>query len=545
MNSDFNLVDEWHGYNLFTSDQPLQQLLAHFDAFDAADLTDFGKEVGSAQRYESAALANQHGPLLVPFDRRGRRINQVDFHPAWHAWLDLARRAGLHCEPFDAAGMPGRWLNWAVKFYLHAQIEGGSQCPVAMTLGAIPILQREASLWSQLREKLLSRQHDPDDTPLSHKRSAWLGMGMTEKQGGSDVRLNETSAHPLAAEGRGEYYRLNGHKWFFSVPTADAHLVVARLPDQALGCFFVPRWKDSGARNGVEVQRLKRKVGNVSNASSEVLFNNAEGVLVGEPGKGVKTIIEMANYTRLTCALSSAGMMRQALVQALYFTERRFAFGARLIEQPLMQAVLLDLALESAGATVFALQLAYQYELDSPLARAWQRIMTPVAKFWICKRAVAFTGEAMEVLGGNGYVADGVVGRLFQDAPVNSIWEGAGNVMCLDVLRAIQREPQLWVCLLEDLQQQAGDDPIFQPALNQLQALVTADSEALPGQSRQWVSVLARITQAVLLRGLAPPEVSAAFIRYRLAQAGSGVMGGLDPALVDASAILAWSRACA
>jgi len=533
-----NQFDEYQGHNLYTSDAALQEAVRRLGGTEMS-LIEQGAELGSTKSYQLAEDANRHLPELKTFDSRGRRIDVVEFHPAWHHWLALSRAHGLHASPF-AESHDGRWAEWAARFYMHAQIESGSECPTSMTLGAIPLLQREPALWQQIGAKLLTRSYDPQDVPIPAKQALWIGMGMTEKQGGSDVRSNQTTATPLGAGGRGGEYVLRGHKWFFSAPMCDAHLVVARTPEDGLACFYVPRWRPDGSKNPVQIQRLKNKVGNKSNSSSEVEFQDAWGVLMGEPGRGIPTIIEMATYTRLTCSLSSAGFMRQALVQAIAYARRRHAFGRTLAEQPLMRAVLADLSLESEAAVALSMRLVQAYARpNNEVEQAWQRIMTPVAKFWVCKRAIEFTGETMEVFGGNGYVDDGIMARLYREAPVNSIWEGSGNVMCLDVMRAIARMPQLAVVLLDDLAQLAGDDDALRAETQSLLDLMQADPAQLEGMGRAFTARLAILAQGCLLRRHAPSAVADAFVGTRLGQHWGGVVGLLTPHQWDTQAILA------
>jgi putative acyl-CoA dehydrogenase len=377
-----------------------------------------------------------------------------------------------------------------------------------------------------------------------------VGMGMTEKQGGSDVRSNQTLATPDGAGGRGAGYRLVGHKWFFSVPQADAHLVLARTArEEGLSCFYVPRFAPDGSKNPVQIQRLKDKLGNRSNASAEVEFLDAFGILVGAPGRGVPTIIEMANYTRLDCIIGSAALMRAALIQAIHHARHREAFGRRLAEQPLMQNVLADLALEAEAATLLFMRLAQAFELSDnpgqaaarPAERAWRRVLTPAAKFWVCKRALAFTGEAMEVWGGNGYVEEGPMARFYREAPVNSIWEGSGNVMCLDTLRALQREPEAAQALFAELAEAASQQPAVGVALTALLTTLRGSPAELEAGARQIAQQLVLIAQATLLMRHAPGAAAQAFIDTRLGpQAGrhGQVFGTLDPG-VDCRAIIA------
>ncbi len=512
-----NQVDELSGYSLLATDPALQQGLERQGAAWALpQLQAYGEQLGSAETHALAEQANRHVPELRTHDARGRRIDRVEFHPAWDQLLALYRGQGLVSLSFEEAERTGRWSAFAAGFYLHGQVEAGTLCPATMTQAAIPVLARDPQL-AALLPQLRSPLHDPRDLPIAQKHSLWIGMGMTEKQGGSDVRANTTRAMPLD----GREYSLRGHKWFFSVPMSDAHLVTAQT-EAGVSCFFVPRWRPDGKKNGVQIQRLKDKVGNRSNSSSEVEFLDAYGLLVGEEGRGIPTIIEMAGYTRLNCVIGSAAIMRQALVQALHYTRHRRAFGRRLAEQPLMQAVLADLALESEAATVLMLRLAQGFEHGE---RGWQRLLTPAAKFWVCKRAVEFCGEAIEVFGGNGYVDNGVMARLYREAPVNSIWEGSGNVMCLDMLRAFAREPEILLALLNDWR--SDSEPLLRAEAAGLQQQLRGDPALLEPQARLLCQRLVLLAQAVLLRRHSPGFVADAFIASRIQAPGGRVYGAL------------------
>lgn len=534
-----NQFDEKQDYNLFTTDQVLQEILTRYGSQDQTVLTELGQVAGSAEYYSYADQANRHTPILHAFDARGRRKDCIEFHPAWHQWMAFNRQHAVHAHPFLAPQSKSAWVDWAARFYLSGQVECGSLCPTAMTLGSIPLLQREPELWEKIGSQLLSTEYDPRDLPIAQKKSIWLGMGMTEKQGGSDVRANQTLARPVASAGRGQAYLLTGHKWFFSAPMCDAHLVVAQTEQDGLACFFVPRWLEDGSKNTVRVQRLKEKVGNRSNSSSEVEFQEAWGIMIGEVGRGIPTIIEMANYTRLTCSVGSSTMLRQALVQCLAYTRQRKAFGKHLAEQPLMQAVLVDLALETEAAVQLSFHLAHCYAQDDALSEVWKRVMTPAAKFWICKRAVELTGEMMEVFGGNGYVDAGIMARIFKEAPVNTIWEGSGNVMCLDVLRAIQREPESIQLLFQSFAQVAKHQPVLQKELQQLTQLFQQAPDALQFMARSLVSRLVILAQAVLLQQYAPAYVAEAFIQSRYQAFHGRVVGMLELAHDNVEAILA------
>ena len=541
----FNQVDDLTDFNLLDTDAALVEALQRSADWARPQLHGYAERLGATDTWRLADEANRHAPELQSFDARGRRIDAIEFHPSWHAMLALYRSQGLVSLP-QRESRAGRWVAWAAGFYLHGQVEAGTLCPATMTTASIPLLQREPKLWAQLEAKLYSDEYDARDLPLADKRSIWLGMGMTEKQGGSDVRANTTVATAIGAGGRGGEYLLRGHKWFFSAPQCDAHLVVARTGEGGprssdLACFFVPRWRPDGIRNAIHVQRLKDKVGNRSNASSEVEFDDAWGVLIGEEGRGIPTIIEMATYTRLNCVLGSAAILRQALVQALHYARSRKAFGRLLVEQSLMRSVLADLALESEAALVLAMRLAQAYEQgDDPVARAWKRVMTPAAKFWVCKRGVELTGETMEVQGGNGYVETGVMARLFREAPVNSIWEGSGNVMCLDVLRAIAREPDAAHALLGELSDAAAGDKALLAALQGLSKLLAAPPDQLEALGRVLVQRLVLVAQACLLRRHAPAATADAFITTRLkAEDAARVAGAIDTRGIDVDRLLA------
>ena len=533
-----NQFDELENYNLFETDTVLQEILARYGSQDQARLTEMGKVVGSAEYYDYADLANRHTPILHAFDARGRRKDFIEFHPAWHKWMGLNRQFDTHAHPFNQPNSSLKWVEWAARFYLAGQVECGNLCPNSMTLGSIPLIQREPELWAKIGDKLLSTEYDERDVPISQKKSIWLGMGMTEKQGGSDVRANETIAVPVAESGRGQAYLLTGHKWFFSAPMCDAHLVVAKTEQDGLACFFVPRWLEDGTKNPIHVQRLKEKVGNRSNSSSEVEFKEAWGIMIGEAGRGIPTIIEMANYTRLTCSVGSTAMLKQALVQCIAYTRQRKAFGKLLVEQPLMRAVLADLALETEAAMQLSFHLAHCYETDDALSVAWKRIMTPASKFWICKRAVELTGETMEVFGGNGYVDNGIMARIFKEAPVNTIWEGSGNVMCLDVLRAISRDVESIEILFQDLATTAMQDEQLKQELQNLFQLFQQKPDELQFMGRSLVSRLVILAQAVLLKRHAPDYVADGFIQSRYSPFHGRVVGMLEMKQPDVERLL-------
>ncbi len=541
-----NQVPPLTDYNAFETDAALTAAVERYSAqWHRAALVADGATLTAATTQALAEQANRHPPELLTHSPRGERLDAIECHPSWHTLLALLRREGLHALPFSeprAGAMAAR----CAGYFLHAQLESGSLCPLTMTFASIPILQREPALFATLRDKLYTREHDPRDVPLAHKHSMMIGMGMTEKQGGSDVRSNQTRACALAAGGRGEAYQLVGHKWFFSAPQCDAHLVLARTNEAAgLSCFYVPRFTPDGSKNAVQIQRLKDKLGNRSNASSEIEFLNAYGIMIGDEGRGVPTIIEMANYTRLDCVIGSTALMRAALVQAIHHVRHRSAFGRLLADQPLMRNVLADLTLETEAATTLFMRLAQAFENDndnapSPDTRGWRRIVTPAAKFWVCKRALEFTGEAMEIWGGNGYVETGPMARFYREAPVNSIWEGAGNVMCLDVLRAIEREPEAAAALFRTWRADAQNHPTLIAALAQLMTTLSLAPDLREASARLIAQRIVLIAQAVLLLQYAPAIVADAFIETRLNQTSSesGRVYGTLPASCPHGALI-------
>ena len=523
-------------YNLFASDTALREGVAREGAGWAIDdLTAFGAKTGRAEMIEAGQLANRHTPELKAFDRFGHRIDKVEFHPAYHKVMAASIRQGLHASPWSEP-RPGAQVKRAAGMILMSQVEVGHLCPVSMTYASVPVLRRQPDVGGAWLPKILSRDYDPRFLPAGEKKALQVGMGMTEKQGGSDVRTNATRAAALEGGGPGTAYAITGHKWFMSAPMCDAFLILAQAP-AGISCFLLPRFLPDGSLNAIRIQRLKDKVGNRSNASSEVEFANATGWLVGEEGRGVSTIIEMASYSRQESALASTGLMRQAVVQAVHHARHRRAFQRHLIDQPLMTNVLADMALEVEAATALMLRLARAVDAqdDDPLEQALRRIVTPAAKYWICKRAPILAAEAMEVLGGNGYVEDGIMGRIYREMPVNSIWEGSGNVMCLDVLRAMQRNPESLEALLAMLRDAAGADRRLDGAIARIEAYLAAPAE-IEAQGRRFVERLAVTLQAALLVNHAPAAVADAFCASRLADDWGHAYGTL-PAGTDQRAI--------
>jgi putative acyl-CoA dehydrogenase len=509
--------------DLYASDRPLQDAVAaNGGERDAAALSAFGKRWGTAEMFELGRAANEHPPELKAFDAKGFRRDVIEFHPAYHQLMAESIAAGLAASTWREDATPARapaQVIRAARFYMAAQIETGHLCPITMTHAAVAALAVERELVVKLMPKIRSRRYDPRFRPWWEKSGITLGMGMTEKQGGTDVRTNTTRAEPA-----GEGYAITGHKWFMSAPMCDAFPVLAQAPG-GLTCFLMPRFRPDGSVNGLYFQRLKDKLGNRSNASSEVEFADAFAWRVGEEGRGVRTIINMVQLTRLDCAIASAGIMRMALAQATHHASYRTVFQKHLVDQPMMRTVLADLALEVEGATALVMRLARAYDLagSDPGEAVRARLLTPAVKYWVCKRAPGFTYEAMECLGGNGYVEESVLPRLYREAPVNAIWEGSGNVMCLDVLRALAHEGEAGRAVLAALAEEAADLPGTGAARAAVErAFLAQDAEA---DARVAVERLALLAAAAALRQSAGPEVATLFARTRL-QDGHGAMYG-------------------
>jgi putative acyl-CoA dehydrogenase len=531
----FNQPPPLADIDLFAGDRALGEGVMREGAPWAVDrLGHFGRYLGRATTIERGFQANRSTPILHTVDRYGIRRDEVEFHPAWHDLMEGAVEAGLHTGPW-ADPRPGAHVARAAGVYLQAQIEAGVQCPLTMTYGGVPTMSRQPEIAGEWLPRFLSNRYDRRFRPAAEKTGALMGMGMTEKQGGSDLRSNTTQAAALGKGGPGAPYRLIGHKWFFSAPMCDAFLVLAQAP-KGPSCFFVPRWTPDGALNALRLQRLKDKLGNRSNASSEVEFAGAWATLVGEEGRGIPIIIEMASYTRLDCAVASAGLMRQALAQAVHHAQYRSAFQRHLADQPLMANVLADLALEVEAATVLGLRLARAFDrLDDGAETAFRRLLTPAAKYWVCKRSSMVAAEAMEVLGGNGYVEESIMPRLYREMPVNSIWEGSGNVMCLDVLRALGRSPDAGDVLRAELATARGSDTRLDYFIGELGARLAAH----PGEAdaRRLTEMIALALQATLLVRFAPSAVADGFIASRIAGDHGGAFGTL-PSGIDLHAIV-------
>ncbi|MGB6086731.1 isovaleryl-CoA dehydrogenase [Parvibaculum sp.] len=540
----FNQPPPLENVNFFIGDRALQEAVEREGAAHArTSLSAFGAKVGSAEVLDLGRQANAYLPVLKTYDRFGHREDRVEFHPAYHRLMALSVEQGLHGSPWehlkdglDAKPKPGAIVARLAGTYMMTQAEAGHGCPITMTNAAVPALLFQPSLAKEWVPRILSRSYDERFLPADQKKGVTFGMGMTEKQGGTDVRANTTVAHPVGAGGPGEEYRITGHKWFFSAPMCDAFLVLAQAPN-GLSCFLMPRFRPDGSVNAIRIQRLKDKVGNKSNASSEVEFQAASGWLIGEEGRGVRNIIEMATYTRLDCAVATAGMMRQAVSQAVHHCSYRTVFQKKLIDQPLMANVLADLALETEAATALSFRVARSFDRahEDEAEAAFRRIMTPVAKYWVCKRAPNLAYEAMECLGGNGYVEEGIAGRIYREMPVNAIWEGSGNVMCLDVLRALAREPEALEVVFAELEKARGASTAYDGALDALKDAF-ADMGSLEARSRQIVEQMAKLASASILLQHAPGFVSDAYCQTRLGRDWGDVYGTL-PVGADVRAI--------
>jgi len=543
----FNQPAPLVGYNLFDTNRPLRDALT-FNApgLDTTRLQQLGALLGSAEMQTHARLANTFTPVLHTHNRVGERIDEVEFHPSYHALMTVAVGAGLHGAPWEEAPATGMTtaashrphVERAAGFMLFTELEPSTLCPISMSYAVAPALRGNAAIYADWAPKLSSRRYDPSFAIWRDKPGVTMGMGMTEKQGGSDVRANTTKAVRVGRDGWGERYEITGHKWFFSAPMSDAFLVLAQAP-AGLSCFFLPRvlpeWMSAeigvtglAARNAIQIQRLKDKLGNKANASSEVEFHGASAWLVGEEGRGIPQILEMGTMTRLDCALGTSGLMRQALSLALHHTSQRSAFGQRLIDQPLMKNVLADLALESEAATALSIRLAraFDHQHDEH-ERLMARLLTPVAKFWICKRGSAFAQEAMECLGGNGYVEEGGAGvmpRIYREMPLNSIWEGAGNIMALDLLRGLRKD-DAGAALAHELEPARGRHPAFDRMAERLP--MRMEQLASDVDARSLARDVALAVQAALLAQSAPQAVFDAFCASRLADSGQQVFGTL------------------
>jgi putative acyl-CoA dehydrogenase len=544
-----NQVPPLTGYNMFIRDRTLVEAVEREGAGWAREqISELGRLLGTEEAQRWGFDANENKPVLHTHDRLGNRRDEVVFHPAWHSLMETSVANRLHSLPWEKDAQsgegthrPGAHVARAALMMLTAQNEAGHTCPISMTFSGVAALRAEPDLAAEWEPRILSSTYDPRFAPAKEKSGVLLGMGMTEKQGGSDVRANTTIAERI---GSSREYLITGHKWFVSAPMCDAFLILAQAP-RGLSCFLLPRWTPSGERNKFHIQRLKDKMGNRSNASSEVEFAQAWAHIVGDGGRGIQTIIEMVNHTRLDCAIAAAALMRQALTQAIHHASHRQAFSKPLIQQPLMRNVLADLALESEAATLLMVRLARSFDRreSDDRERAFCRVATAIAKYWLCKRVPVHVGEALECLGGNGYVEESIMPRLYREAPLYSIWEGSGNVICLDVLRALVKDPATTEALLAELQSTAGADRRLDGFMANIQQLLPASAASGPGQSpveysaRELTEKLALALQASLVMRHSSSAMAEAFIASRLAGRHGQAFGTL-PSGADINGIL-------
>lgn len=532
-----NQAEPLIGFDAFSTNQPLNEWIERLGDTDAStELSQLGLRTGSAEVLQWARQANEHPPVLHTHDRYGHRLDVVEYHPAYHELMRVAIENRLQAAAW-AGGSPHRHTRRAAGMMTWYQGDAGHTCPISMTYSAIPALRHEPALAAELESGLMSTIYDPTNRPGPLKAGITAGMAMTEKQGGSDVRENRTRATPVG----GDEYLITGHKWFCSAPMSDGFLTLAVAPG-GLTCFWMPRWRPDGSRNPIRIQRLKDKLGDRSNASSEIEMLDTWARRVGEEGRGVRTIIEMVNHTRLDCSLGSAAIMRLGTAHATWHAHHRAAFGRTLDQQPLMQAVLADLAIESEAATLAAMRLAQSLDATTESDALFARIALPVVKYWTCKRAPVHAAEALECLGGVGYVEESDMPRLFRQSPLNGIWEGSGNVICLDLLRAIGRTPEALEVMLDELRTARGADHRYDAALSTLEATLNAaltDPDTVEFRARHLVEFLAVVLQASLVLRYSPAAVADAFCADRLAAGGPGrlAFGTLEPG-ADVDAII-------
>ena len=527
-----NMPPHMGNQNLWQDDKALQHWTKVEGGTCHADhIAHVGLLTGLDETFEKANQANRNGPELHAFDRYGMRINAVEFHPAYHDLMDLAISNKVHNFAWHNESNAGH-VGQSVLTYMFSQPEGGVMCPMAMTYSVVPSLRITPSVAKTWMPKILSTQYDRRDIPVNEKTGAMIGMFMTEKQGGSDVRANSTSAQPF-----GEGYLLTGHKYFCSAPMCDAFLVLANTENMGISCFIVPRWRPDGSRNNLFIQKTKDKLGNRSNASTEMELQDTWGIMLGDEGRGIRTIIEMVTGNRLYCAMSSAGIMRQALVQALHHTSHRSAFQKRLIQQPLMQNVLADMAVEVEAALALGLRIARAMDTaNDPAEAALARIGTTVAKYWNTKRCPSLVVEALECHGGPGYIEESIMPRLYREAPLNSIWEGSGNVMGLDVMRAIGREPETISALMAEVEKARGNNPNLDRAIDDLRDEL-ANPDGIEARMRMITEMIALTLQGALLTCHGESAVADAFCASRLAPRYRGAFGTLPKGL-DLDAII-------
>ncbi len=536
LNQSHPLVD----YNSYAGDTALREAVQRYGAGWADDsLRHHGERCGSAEVIGWGFLANEYRPQFHSHDRQGYRVDEVRYHDAYHHLMRLGLESGLHSAPWTQPG-EGAHVARAARYYLQAQVESGHGCPLTMTFASVPTLQLTPAIADAWLPGVLARDYQPGNLPFLQKSALTIGMAMTEKQGGSDVRTNTTRARALGKGGPGNDYELVGHKWFTSAPMCDAFLVLARA-EGGLSCFLVPRWRPDGSKNPLQVQRLKNKMGNVANASSEIELRGALGWMVGDEGRGVPAIIEMVAMTRFDCMIGSTATQRQAVAQAVNHTAGREAFGRRLLDQPLMRNVLADLQLEVEGSLAFTLRMGAALDRSlSPEGSTHDRLLLrlglPTGKYWICKRTPALVYEAMECLGGNGVIEDFILARLYRDAPINAIWEGSGNVQALDMLRAVARSPEVLETWYAEIEVTRGEHAVLDAAVDRLKSQLR-DADAVEYRARHLVDQLALTLQSALLLQSGAPAIADAFIASRLDLKGERNFGTL-PRGVDADSLL-------
>ncbi len=533
-----NMPTMLENYNVFTGDPTLMEAVSREGGgWASGDLTTYGRSCGSAEWILRGVEANRVKPVLETHDRYGHRIDQVTFHPAYHELMQSSIAQGLAGSPWAQPGK-GAHVARAAGSYMTCQVEAGHGCPITMTFASVPTLQKQSDIATEWLPKVLSREYDPRNVSHTEKRAVTIGMAMTEKQGGSDVRSNTTRAYPIGLPGPGREYELVGHKFFVSAPMCDAFLILAQA-EGGLSCFLVPRWRPDGSKNPLQVLRLKDKMGNVSNASSETELRGAFGWLIGEEGRGVANILEMVSMTRFDCLVASAGAMRGHMTQIIHHTSHREAFGNTLDKQPLMQNVLGDLELETEAATHLAFRVAGA--LDAAAAgntdeASFARIATAVGKYWVCKRQPGHAYEAMECIGGSAVMENSLMPRFYREAPINTIWEGSGNVQCLDVLRAMRKDPHSLEAFLSEVGRSEGKDPRFDRFFSGLRAEFSKLQD-LEYRARSVVEKMALALQGSLLLRDAPTTVAEGFCAARLGS-GSGNTYGMLPTGIDCQALI-------
>lgn len=528
-----------HDYNLYAHDAALREAVAREGAgWAEADLQAFGALTGSREMIELGFQANENKPVLHTHNNYGHRIDEVRFHPAYHRLMQVSMGHGLHASHWSEPRV-GAHVARAAKVYLQSQVEAAHCCPITMTSAAVPALREQPDIAAQWLPKILDRHYDHRNVPVAQKQGVTIGMAMTEKQGGSDVRLNSLAAHPLGSGGPGQAYELVGHKYFVSAPMCDAFLVLAQAPG-GLSCFLLPRWRPDGSKNPMQIQRLKNKMGNVANASCETELRGAYAQMVGAQGRGVATILNMVAMTRFDCMVGSSAGMRQAVAQALHHCAHRKAFGHVLAQQPLMQNVLADLVVEQEAALALTMRVARALDAadDNAAEKMLVRMGTAVGKYWICKRTPAHAYEAMECIGGSGVMEDCIMPRLFRESPVNAIWEGSGNVQCLDMLRAMSHNPGSVNVFMDEVQLAAGADRRLDQFVARLGSALL-DPSAIEYRARALVEMMALALQGSLLLRFGNAAVADAFCASRLDSQYSGLAFGSLPRGVDCQAIIA------